>query len=381
MLRPGAAALVAAALALSCGQAPSPPAPDPIEPLHAFEEARREAADFAHLPPSDHALGPDPYAIRALPDGHFAGLLRGRDALVLLDASLREIARAPAPASPTGIAVIGDEIVVAGEASGRLGRYRIEGDAIHALPGVDLDARGLRDVAISTRAIYAVDARGDHLFTIPHRGPATSVPTCAGAFRVALAGEQILVDCLVAHTIAVFALDTQGIPAAAPRAFIRHDGPIWGFDAVDTPAGLLIAAGGVEDHPLDRREGSFGFIDSFVFVYRVPRAGAPERLAAVNTSEHGVITPKAVSIRALPGGGAAVIAAGYGADRLAEITWATGFTAPPAVVTRAILPGVASMAAAGDGLVFADPLFDMWFRMGDEPVPVPDAGAPTRSGA
>ena len=41
--------------------------PDQLAPLHAFEEARHRAADFAHLPPSDRALGPDPIAVRACP--------------------------------------------------------------------------------------------------------------------------------------------------------------------------------------------------------------------------------------------------------------------------------------------------------------------------
>ena len=52
------------------GKPPSPPAsaaPDPLAPLHAFEESRRAAADFARLPPSDRAFGPDPTAIRPLP--------------------------------------------------------------------------------------------------------------------------------------------------------------------------------------------------------------------------------------------------------------------------------------------------------------------------
>ena len=62
---------------------------------------------------------------------------------------------------------------------------------------------------------------------------------------------------------------------------------------------LLLAVGGIEDHPLDRSGGSFGFIDSFLFVYRVERgAKAAERLQAVNVGELGVVTPKALRIEA-----------------------------------------------------------------------------------
>ncbi len=153
---------------------------------------------------------------------------------------------------------------------------------------------------------------------------------------------------------------------------------------------LLVAAGGVEDHPLDRTEGSFGFVDSFVFLYRVPRSGEPERLSSVNVSELGVITPKALALRLLPGGGAAVTAAGYGSDKLVDLTWTASFGAPASTATRAILPGVASMAGTGDLLAFADPLLDAWFSLPEVwstasppvapgPVPVPDEGAPARA--
>jgi hypothetical protein len=244
---------------------------------------------------------------------------------------------------------------------------------------------GLRDVALSTTPAglveYAVDEREGTLFATSMKsgGASKAVHACAGAFRVAAAGEQLVVDCLLDHTLAIFDRDRDAMPGDAPRATIRHNGPIWGFDAIATPAGLLLAAGGVEDHPLDRTEGSFGFIDSFVFLYLAPPTGAPVQLAAVNASELGVITPKALWLRAGAGGGATVVTAGYGSDRLAEITWTAGFSAPPAVVTRAIVPGVASLAAAGDRLVFADPLLDAWTSLGGNLVPVPDLGPHLRS--
>ncbi|MFT3772810.1 MAG: hypothetical protein QM820_46070 [Minicystis sp.] len=399
---------------------------DRIAPLHAFEEERRRATNFARLSPSDHALGPDPFAIRALPGdsaretGHgpgqaargrarFVGLLRGRDALVLLDESLHEIARAAAPAAPTGIAVADDgEIVVVGEQSPAIASYHVVGDAIRAEPGAPVGPevrgpgagsagprpvfrpRGLRDVAVlrsrAARVDYAVDERHGTLIAVPRgdrRAGAKIVPACTGAFRVARAGEQLVVGCLIDHALAIFDLDRDGLPADAPRARVQHDGPIWGFDAAATKEGLVIAAGGVEDHPLDRTEGSFGYIDSFVFAYRLaPGATQAEKLAEINVSALGVITPKALLLRS-DGGGASVTVAGYGSDRLATITWRGGFAGEPAVATRAILPGVASMAAAGDTIACADPLLDAWFRVDPEPapVPVPDASPSPRSPA
>ena len=156
------------------GPAPSTSvAPDRLAPLHAFEEERRRSVDFARLPPSDHALGADPIAIRAVPGAspaRFVGLLRGRDALVLLDASLHELARAPAPAFPTGLAVAEDgEILVSGEQSTQLVSYWIERDTLRRATGPDLApyASGLCDAALGRarrgRVGYAVDARAGFL--------------------------------------------------------------------------------------------------------------------------------------------------------------------------------------------------------------------------
>jgi hypothetical protein len=382
---------------------PAPGAsPDRLAPLRAFEDERRRAADFARLPPSDHALGPDPIAIRAVPGAspaRFVGLLRGRDALVLLDASLRELARAPAPALPTGLAVADDgTIAVSGEQSHGLRFYALEGDTLRVTAGAAPrpGGGGLRDVALhrARRSLvtYAIDPRRGRLLAGPGPtgsvGSGRAVSVGAGAFRVVRAGEQLVVDCLLDHALAIFDLDGDGLPADAPRATVRHDGPIWSVDAVPTPAGLLIAAGGVEDHPLDRTEGSFGYIDSFVYVYRLaPGAAAAEKLAAVNVSELGVVTPRALLLRVGADGAAHVTVAGYGADQLAELTFAKDWSAPPAAVTRTILPGAASMAVAADGtLVFADPLLDAWVSLPPGPsaapvvVPVPDE-APPRAAA
>jgi hypothetical protein len=391
-------------------------APDRLAPLHAFEEERRRAADFAHLPPSDRALGPDPIAIRALPGTsppRYVGLLRGQSTLVLLSETLQEIARAGTPALPTGLAVADDgAIAVSGEQAPFVALYAVSHGELHETERrkLDPDVLGLRDVALggSGRAksvIYTVDERSGALFANDGRRT-QRIKACVGPFRLARTGDELVVDCLLDHQLLVFDLDRDGFPGSAPRASIHHDGPIWGFDARVAGGDLLIAAGGVEDHALDRTEGSFGFIDSFVFLYRVSRAG-PTRLGAVNVSEHGVVTPKALELHVDASGGATVLAAGYGSDRLAQITWPALPGAPrssaglagdalPTVTTRASLPGAASMASVGDALgsqalheatlVFADPLLDAWVRLppapaAPAPVLVPDAApAPARSG-
>ena len=103
-------------------------------------------------------------------------------------------------------------------------------------------------------------------------------------------------DCLLDHAIAVLPVDARGVPSLTGETRIVHDGPMWGFDAVATPErGIVLAVGGVEDHPLDRTQGSFGFVDSFASVYRVTPAGAA-RLSLVNTSALGLLTPKALKL-------------------------------------------------------------------------------------
>src|SRR5690348_16186080 len=68
--------------------------------LHAVDEAARAKADFANPLTWDRASGPDPYAVKEIArSGFLVGILRGSDAIVVLDRSLREVQRLPAPRS------------------------------------------------------------------------------------------------------------------------------------------------------------------------------------------------------------------------------------------------------------------------------------------
>ncbi|WP_437964044.1 hypothetical protein WMF04_30520 [Sorangium sp. So ce260] len=390
--------------------------PDPLEPLRRFEAARRAATDFSRLPSSDRLLGPDPIALRPVdPLGRPAAPgapallspLRGRDALVLLDASLRELSRAPAPASPAGVAVMpSGEVFASGEASPALFRYVVRGASLEPAGRIELAGlHGVRDVAAGPEGVlYALDERAGALLTL-RPGPARAdgrleverwdEPIGAGPFRVVRLARHLIVDCLLDHTLVVLPVGADGRPLPGGAARIRHDGPIWSFDALETAdAGgeLLLAAGGVEDRPLDRTGGSFGYIDSFVFLYRVTTGARPEaaRLSAVNVSELGVLTPKAIALSALPGAaGVRVVATGYGGDRRAELLFRAtdaGLSATPEVSTRPLAPGVAAMAALGGGaFAYANPLLDAWLLdAGGEGAavanrPVQDGGEDARS--
>ncbi len=359
-------------------------APDPetlhepvLARLRAQEQQRRAATDFAALPPSDVALGPDPYRIAALPDGRLVGLLRGESAAVVLDPDGTERSRIAAPRSPGGLAVSpGGDVFVVGEAARELARYRVRGDRLERVAALPVDALGLRDVALDPdgRTAYVVEDHDGRLLAVAmgrdaSRGGVRELSRCHGPIQVEAIAGTVAVDCLLDHAIEIRRGDAI--------ARIHHDGPIWRFALHPEPdGGLLIAAGGVEDHPLEREDGGFGYIDSYIYLYRLaPGAAQPVRLAAINASELGVVTPKWLALRAAAGA-VSVTAAGYATPALVTLTW-RDLAAAPEVARAELVPGTAAAALTGDGaLIAANPLFDAWVvARGGAPRVVPVASA------
>jgi DNA-binding beta-propeller fold protein YncE len=382
MARPGGGPCLAAALVIASAVAcrhrePAPAPPDEPAPherelaaLAQFEQQRRATTDFAALPPSDQALGPDPYRIAALPGGdRLVGLLRGDSAVVVLDRDGAELARADAPRSPGGLAVsAGGDVLVVGEAARELAQYRFTAGRLERIATVPVDALGMRDVALAPdgRTAYIVEERDGRLLAVAlerDRGQALrasgvrELGRCHGPIQVAAVAGHVAVDCLLDHAIEIRR-------DAGEVARIHHDGPLWRFALHREPdGGLLVAAGGIEDHPLEREDGGFGYIDSFVFVYRLaPGAAQPARLAAVNTSELGAVTPKWIAIRAAAGGAVSVTTAGYATPALVTLTWRGGeLAARPEIATAPLLPGTSAAVITADGAVIAaNPLFDAW---------------------
>ncbi|MFO0591919.1 MAG: hypothetical protein U0441_30510 [Polyangiaceae bacterium] len=363
--------------------------------LRRFEADRRTRADFGALPASDHRLGADPYAIAIAGPDRYVGLLRGADAVVLLDKELHEIARAPAPGSPTGLAVRGDTAFVVGELASEIRPFRSGTSKLEPQPPIALpDARALRDVAVSADGtLHAVEMERGRLFTVFSDPKAkgghtiTATPACDGAFRVARMKGAVVVDCLFDHRVVAWRTDEHGLPTGAPGT-IQNDGPLWSFSALEDDGGLTVASGGVENRALDRTHGSFENIDSFVFIDRIAWADAPKvtRIAAVNVSEHGVILPKAIDLRR-DADGIAITALGFGGEAFASIHLDS---APPAVPeTRAfpLPPGANAFVenAAGE-MVIANPLLDRWILYRTEHLPglgvaVPDPPGSSRSAA
>lgn len=353
---------------------------DPFPALRALETERRAQTNFTTLAPSDQVLGADPYTIASIGDGkRFVSILRGRDAIVVLDASLKELQRLPAPRSPTGLAVSSDgkTVFVVGERDGFIARYSVhETTPDLAAPlaesgRYDLpDVRTLRDVAVGPEGVvYAVEEDRGRLISLvpqpfesPQSGsllPARRTDIIIGGnpTRVARVGKFVIVNSLLAHSLVVRSVGDDGLIQETPETRITHDGPIWSFSAVPSRDGLLVLAGGVEDHPLDRTGGFFGYIDSFVFLYHV-RAGKAERLATTNVSELGVVTPKAVQLEEARDGKRTAFVTGYGSEQ--TIKFVFGDAGKLVDIQSQSLPaGARAVVKKTDGgFVVANPLLD-----------------------
>jgi hypothetical protein len=343
-----------------------------LAPLLVFEDSARRVRREARA--RESRLGPDPYRVVPIPaelGTTYAGVLRGEGALVLLDARFRELVRVPGPLGASGIALAKGRLVLAsGELENRVSVYA---SADLGLVGsVELrDVEGVRAVGWGANRVYALDAENERVVSFrldvsegARADDEQRFATCRGAVDLTARDDSLRVTCLFDHALALYPLDSEGKPGKETR--IVHDGPIWSSDVEKRGDDFLVALGGVEDHPLDRTIGSFGNVDSFVFVYRWRPGEKPQRLAAVNVSEAGVVTPKVVHIRKIEPLEIDVL--GYGGERRVRLGFERGLGAAPTVRASAFPPGSASATFSSDGSsVIANPLLDAWVvSKGDE---------------
>ena len=186
------------------------------------------------------------------------------------------------------------------------------------------------------------------------------------------------------HRLSVWSLDDHGVPQGEP-VHVSFDGPLWSFDAQTRPAGpndrrplLRVVLGGVEDHPLDRRDGAFGHVDSFAYVVDLPSEGAPVRRAEINLGTHGAVTPKWVDLQVGDDDTTVVHAVGYGGDVLVTARWDASF-GEPTVSTRTVVPGISDVVFEDEGRrgVAVSPLLDAVVRWDDDDLEViAEPGAP-----
>ena len=383
-----AVALVAAA-AIGCSRSSSEqpaqrPQADPHEAqlveLRAWEDAARRATDFEKKPASDRSLGPNPYRLARLRDGRALGILRGVDALVLLDGRGRELARVATPPSPTALLIDADGLVwVGGTGSPEIARYRVA-PALAELDRVRLDGWTVRALAEGGPGwVYAADERTGAVTALaidrskkgapPKVTARRELARCRAPIDLVRSAHHVIVNCLYDHMLVAHPIDQAGGPGAGAPIRMEHDGPLWSL----TAQGDLVAAGGVEDHPLERKGGGFGYIDSFLYVYRLPDAA---RLVTINLSANGIITPKWVRLEATDGQ-MRVTTAGYATGLLAEVVLREGRDAE--VKTRRFLPGTTDYVPAQgeEPALAASPLLDAWL-VGDPPEMVDVPGAALR---
>ncbi len=352
---------------VACGGEPAAPEPAKTglrgvsyEALRAEEHALRASTDFAAAP-SAASLGPDPYDVAALPDGRFVGLERAAGALVLLDVNATVLSRFTGLERPRALAALPDGgLLVGGDLGPVALGFRVRDGGIARDAGLDLDTgmTSVRGLAVSEDGcVFAVSERDDLLFG-SCRGVRRALSTPPGPFQVQVAGGRVVVASGIGHALASAPLAEDGLPVTELTSVV-HDGPFFGLSAAPRGDELLVAAGGVEDAPLDRTGGFFGNIDSFVYLYAVGRGGF-RRLGAVNTSEIGVVTPKAVELT-VNDGNAVMFVTGYASEVAALVQVPLGGEGAPRTEVVPSAPGISRLARAeGGGFVGASPLLDAW---------------------
>jgi hypothetical protein len=352
--------------------------------LRSEEEALRARTDFATLLPSSRALGANPYALIALPrtpgraqgelEARYVGLLRGDGSVVALDGRLNELGSAPAPKSSSALALgPGGDIFVVGPLAQRIARYRTEHGSLDELPSLALPSDAVpRALAGDQRTLVVADFAGDRLFfatasdvvraSAPGAPALRGTPTCRGPIRLALTPRWLAVACLFDHAIVLYRREREVFGPEVLR--ITHDGPFFGLSLLEDGAELLIGAGGVEDHPLERKDKVFGYIDSFAYLYRLRQDGALSRLLAANVSEFGVVTPKIARLERR-NEQLWFTLIGYGSDRWVELAFDAGVAKPPRAVVHAGVPGCADAVLEEGNAICANPLFDAWVELSE----------------
>jgi len=333
-----------------------------LRELRAYEERARSEDRAAPPLPSNATMGADPYDIIARPWGAgFFGVLRGRDALVALDADLRETGQWPTVPSPTAVIAAGSSVWVGGELEAKVARYRRRDDGLERMADATFAGpASIRGLAAGPEGVvYAVDEVGGRVVTLDADSGrlVDEQRLCESPIAIVRTTRHVVVDCLLDHEVRVASVGAGGAPRSF-RVAARHDGPIWSIGAAEIDGELIVIAAGVEDAPLDRRPGFFGNVDSFLFAYSVGDAVAAP-FVSIDLSELGVVTPKAVAVEERPGV-LRVTAFAYGSAARAAFDVDV---AARRVIARRIdpeLPGVRAVAQNGGALAAANPLVDAW---------------------
>src|SRR5262249_42531212 len=155
-----------------------------------------------------------------------------------------------------------------------IAHYRLRAGRLERVATLPIDALGMRAIALApdARTAYIAEERDGRLLAVPleragkrafRAGAVRELGRCHRPFQVEVAAGYVAVNCVLDHAIEIRRDDGELVR-------IHHDGPIWSFAIQREPdGGLLVAAGGIEDHPLEREDGGFGYIDSYAYLYRL----------------------------------------------------------------------------------------------------------------
>lgn len=334
--------------------------------LGAYEDQRRAAFDPEAASPWSASAGDEPWAIAAIDAGSAVGVLRGRDALVLLDASGAERDRLDGLDDPVAVTVDDAGWIHALGSRGELWRVRVDGGGFAQM------TRSRAPGAGQGRAVLAAPpglliAQGDAIVSLADGGtvPSAELVRCGGPIGLASAGGLVAAPCLFDRGLALAELAPGGATVVR-TGHVVHDGPLWSAAVAAAGGRWIVAAGGVEDHPLDRSDG-FGYVDPHVFVLEVSACDTglcTRRIAAINVGEWGVVMPKWVDV-AVHDESIALTMSGYGGERLTRVDVGfDGHLGEPSHV--AVAPGLRQLARVGAGWLGANPLLDRWVRIDDD---------------
>lgn len=349
----------------SAGHVAPPPgeADEAFARLQAYEDQQRLAHPGAALRPWSKVAGDDPWLVYPLDGQRAIGLLRGADAAVVLDERGRELQRVATVTQPIAVAVHGEAVWVVG-APGELQRFGLRdgqlqpGDRM-ALPG----AVALRDAVALPHGLALSDGWSGQVLQLGWDGalvPEDARP-CRGAFDLHESAGLLASVCLHERGLR---LDHGEVHTTA-----SHDGPLW--SSAITPlagGGWLVAAGGVEDHPLDRTDGAFGFVDSFLFLERVQPCAqglCRHELARIDVAPMGIIVPKWLAVTA-DAEQAEVTLSSYGGDAFVQLAVSLADGSGSTTRSFAVPPGIRDAGRMAGGWLAADPLLDRWVRIDDD---------------
>jgi hypothetical protein len=322
------------------------------------------------MPASDGRFGADPYAVVSLGKGMLAGVLRGASQVVVMGDDLVPRQRLPAPQGAIGLAESRGHLFVAGELAQELWAYPIIDSGLQ--PPRKFPVPGLfaaRAVAADDDRLFVSEQDSGRLLmfslgaVLAGRSDALSWQqhVCNGPLRLVLRERSLAVDCLLDHQIVVF--DVGGT-VPRERARITQDGPFWGLDLSRRDDTLWIAATGAEDHPLDRTIGSFGYIDSFAYLYALELSGKepPRKLLAQDVGDAGLVVPKVIRFVSTPGTARSLFVAAYGSAAGLELSLDDGGQLREQRPIE-LPPGSTAAVQTGRSLVLANALLDAWLRL------------------